>query len=301
MTIQTAPILKFLGAVVLLGAVSFGGLYVLQNHAAEAACASPIVYTIGDIDPRFGVSREEMKEVLEDAAALWNHAAGKTVFEFGEEGTLPVRLMYDERQATTELGGVISQEQAAYDLKKVEVDRLMSEYERQTRAYEAMGATYEREKSAYEEEVAGWNRQGGAPSAQYQKLEERRLALERSRVQITSEADRLNEMVDDINAAVKELNSLAEHVNKTVNVFNKLAGNDFDQGRYVRDEEGTRITIYEFENRAQLLRALAHEFGHALGIEHTKSPQSLMYPYNSGKSLALTSEDVEALKQACDL
>lgn len=292
---------RFLGAVALLGVIGASGYYILQSTSFTAPCAEPIVYSVATIDERFGVSESEMRSVLKEAAMLWNTAAGKTVLIEGEDATLPVSLMYDERQATTELGGVISAEQAAYDAKKAEVDRLVAEHETATIALDKRSASYESAKASYEAEVATWNKQGGAPAPEYAKLEEKRHSLERTQASLNAEASRLNAMADSINAKVAELNLLARKVNSKVNTYNQVAGEDFDQGRYIQDENGTRITIYEFENRAQLLRAVAHEFGHALGIEHTENPQSLMYPYNSGKQLNLTSEDIAALKAACDL
>lgn len=273
----------------------------LQSVPLAPACSSPVTYRIGSVDSRFGVTEAELKSALSEAAAVWNTAAGKTLITYSTEGEIPVSLAYDERQATAQLGSAINSDQAAYERKRDEVDTLIAAHESRVAAHEAALASFERSKDSYDAEVERWNRQGGAPPGEYERLENTRRSLERKQRDINAEAERLNRMIMEINAEVAKLNTLAEKVNTKVDVYNEAAGEEFDQGQYVEDANGARITIYEFRTREQLVRALAHEFGHALGILHTESPQSLMYPYNSGKSTTLHTEDITALNAACDL
>ena len=287
------------GAVLLLGTIAYAGKTILEESAVP--CAEPLTYYVAGIDERFAISEAELEEVLDDAAALWNTAAGKPVLTRAEGGALPIRLVYDERQATANLGEIISTEQATYDAQKVKVDALIAAHEADEVAYNTRARAFETREAAYEAEVAKWNAQGGAPPQKYRELEERRRALEREQGQLAVQSAKLNSNVENINSAVAELNAFAAQVNTKVNVFNEFAGKDFDQGQYVEDAEGKRITIYEFGDKTQLTRALAHEFGHALGILHTEDPKSLMYPYNSGKTLSLAEEDITALKAVCEL
>jgi len=295
------PTAKLVAGAIVIGALTAGGAYVLQSAPHAPACSSPLTYRIGSVDPRFGVTEAELKAALNEAAAVWNTAAGKTLITYSLEGEIPVSLAYDERQATAQLGSAINSDQAAYEKKRNEVDALIAAHESRVAMHEAALASFERSKDSYDAEVERWNRQGGAPPGEYERLESTRRSLERKQRDINAEAERLNRMIMEINAEVANLNALAEKVNTKVDVYNEAAGEEFDQGQYVEDANGARITIYEFRTREQLVRALAHEFGHALGILHTESPQSLMYPYNSGKSTTLHVEDIAALSAACDL
>jgi len=44
---------------------------------------------------------------------------------------------------------------------------------------------------------------------------------------------------------------------------------------------------------------LAHEMGHALGLEHVADAQAIMYKINQGKRLSLTEDDIAALNAQC--
>jgi hypothetical protein len=60
------------------------------------ACSAPLVYTVGEFDTGFGISKDEFVSALGEAAGLWNTAAGKTVLSYGTEASatsVPVNLI----------------------------------------------------------------------------------------------------------------------------------------------------------------------------------------------------------------
>lgn len=265
------------------------------------ACSEPLTYAITSYDERFGISREEFDAAVVEAAQLWNEAAGKQVLALSSEPSVSVGMLYDERQRAIELGETIGGEQSAYDSMKMEVDRLNDRFVTLRTSHEAKTDSFERDVRAYEEDVQMWNARGGAPPAAYEELEMKKRELERRSKTLEAEVATLNGLVASIQERVTQLNVLAEQTNEKVNTYNKTLGHDFDQGNYVEDEAGKRITIFTFEDRIELKRVLAHEFGHALGIGHLPDAGAIMYSYNIGNELILTAEDVAALKEVCEL
>ncbi len=264
-------------------------------------CSEPLTYSITAYDARFGISEAAFADALSDAATLLNDAAGKTIVVAAEDGDVSVELVYGEKQEAAELGENIDAEQSAYDAKRVEVETLRKAYLQKERSYEAKRASYERGVDEYEKNVAYWNERGGAPPAAYAQMQEERRALEADERALSSDAQEINELAQEINTQVDKLNILARALNAKVSVYNEQAGEAFDQGRYIDDAQGKRILIYEFTDGTELRRVLAHELGHALGMDHVENPASILYSFNIGTQLELTPEDVAELKSVCRL
>lgn len=301
MLTRLRPLLYYVAPVAVLGLLAHAALGNPELNPFHEACAEPITYAITGYDERFGLSEEEFATAVAEAAALWNESAGRTVVALGESPAVTVHLLYDERQRAVELGESIGGEQDEYEQMKAGVDTLSDQFVRGRTAYESRAERYERDVREYEREVETWNARGGAPPAAYEELEREKESLERRRIALGNDVDELNALANTIQRRVEELNALADLTNRKVNTYNKALGHDFDQGNYVEDEAGKRITIFTFEDTMELKRVLAHEFGHALGIGHVEDAGAIMYSYNIGNTLELGESDVAALRQVCDL
>ncbi len=97
-----------------------------------------------------------------------------------------------------------------------------------------------------------------------------------------------------------------EQMNEIITQYNHR----FSQMRTLRNaiyfETGSqkKVNIYHFEDIDNLRVVLAHEFGHALGLSHTKNPMSIMYPrikLQNDRTLKLTDEDIQAIRNRCSL
>ena len=66
----------------------------------------------------------------------------------------------------------------------------------------------------------------------------------------------------------------------------------------IRQQQRT-MTIFAFSSETDLIATIAHEFGHAFGIEHTQDPASIMFYQLTAQQQQLTPVDVEAWRNTC--
>ncbi len=83
----------------LLVCVAFAAVVWIQR---QTPCTRPIALRLGQIDDRFGLTRDEVLEALRQAEALWERALGRSLFTHSPTAILTVNLVYDERQQTTQ-------------------------------------------------------------------------------------------------------------------------------------------------------------------------------------------------------
>lgn len=269
-------------------------------------CTDIITYSVGTFDERFGMTKEEFLAILVDAEEPWENAIGNELFQYSATGTLKVNLIYDYRQEATErlqdMGIAINDDQNTYNQLKARYDTLTSSFNQQQATFDIKLNAYNERKEAYEQQVRYYNDRGGAPEEKYAELQREQKALQTEVKSIRREQDALNTTGQDINATVTVLNNVARKLNMKVETYNDIGastGEEFSEGEYVRDNIGTRINIYQFENEAKLRRVLIHELGHALGLDHVSDPKSIMYRMNTSINETLTDDDIRELKKAC--
>jgi predicted Zn-dependent protease len=279
----------------------------LVSHGFTAApCSQPITYATGSIDTRFGISQKYLLSALTDAEAIWEKPSGKNLFQYAPDGDVKVNLIYDSRQQATDklasLGIVVSDNRASYDALKTKFTGLNAKLAAAKSDYDASVQSYNNNQKAYETEVQFWNAQGGAPTAEFDKLQAEKTQLDAQLSQLQAMQAQFNKMVDEINALVIVLNGLVKTLNISVDNYNTVGGSrgqSFEEGVYQSDGVKAEIDIYEYSSRAKLVRVLAHELGHALGLDHVNDPKSIMYKLNQSTNIILTADDLAALNAKC--
>ena len=112
----------------------------------------------------------------------------------------------------------------------------------------------------------------------------------------------IRRIADILNSMTVVINDIAANYNldvvKSHDTSSKL-GSEFCGGDYVSKDGKHTITIYQFDDDKKLVRVLAHEFGHALGLKHNDNPKAIMYRLMQSDSLSLAPDDVAALKDRC--
>lgn len=264
----------------------------------------PIPYRITPVDPRFGVDQAAFTEAVERAAGLWNTAAQRALFREVREGGMEIRLVYDHRQEVTDrlraTGLKLDGTRASYEELRERHAQLTAAL---VRAQEALREAQE----GHRQRVAAFNaaaeraRQEGLAS----EAERRRLVQEQA--ELTARQTELRDQEADLNGKVAEVNAVVEALNQAAAAHNLEVvqmqgaraelGPEFGKGLYHEEGRTRMITIYQATSPDDLVRVLAHELGHALGLEHVEDPQAVMHARMQSDRPELAPADVAALQR----
>ncbi len=213
--------------------------------AEGAPCSPPLRWYVAGVDPRFGVTQVWVEDVAREAAAVWGLWEGRPLLEEGgsqEDRGLPIRLVYDERQGRLEAR--VRREQALRQW-----DWTLSE-----------------ESRALDRDLAA-----------------RRAALQSATPAGASPVDTLAVRGEDLNVRVAALDSARAARDAAWDALARDFPTDRLEAAVFRVTEGSvsgvlhrEIRVFTFTDRDELLWTLAHELGHALGVEHTDGRGGLM-------------------------
>ena len=201
------------------------------------------------------------------AEKIWETAAGKELFRYEEKGgALTVNLIYDSRQETTNtlktINGVIAGKQSSYESFKADYDTLSQKFTTQKTQYRNDTIKLETMKRALDRDVSYWNERGGAPSGEFEKLQQREREFQNFVTALNTRVNTLNTSANDLNSLAAQINTLIEDLHLNVAKFNTTRaanGDEFSEGEYVRNGLNEDINIYEFGSDTKLIRVLMHE------------------------------------------
>lgn len=277
---------------------------VVWYTSTAAQCPVPLSYRVGDIDDSFLLSTAEARADVEAAAQVWEQAIDRDLFVYDESADFTINFVFDERQEALNLELTERQElDETRDQNNevlAQVQSLQTQHDELTRSYESDVARYEKALAEYNTDVNTYNDRGGAPPDKFSQLEAERVRLSEVASTLSATAAQLNTLASKINTLGERGNQLVSEYNRDVNQYNDEFGfaREFTQGDY----QGNKINIYTFNDKNELITVLAHEFGHALGIGHVESNESLMY-YLVDKTNSpitdLSTDDIQSFLDVC--
>ena len=252
---------------------------VYEKHLFFSNCDEPIIYSIGKIDQEFDITKQSLLKKTEAAANLWNKEYKTPILQYSDSASLKVSLKYDERQRYA-----ISIRKA-----KAELDNKISELDSQLDAYNAEYTSLEDRINALNSEIESWNKKGGAPKDIYDDLNSMQKTL-------SSEISRINNLATQLNLQSANYNKQVNKLNEDIKSFNGLLLTDPEEGLY--DPNDQTITIFIYDDEEKFIHTLAHEFGHALSLDHNEDADSIMYKLSTD-STKLSSKDKADLQNYC--
>ena len=281
--------------------VLFGSSYWFSIF--DYACKVPIHYRIGVVDERFDTSPEELRRIAARAEAVWEKPLNAELFVYDEHADFPINLVFDERQQNADIEAELREDLDAKEGMNEAVARqyeqLITEFRGLKKSYEAQVIAYESKLTAYNGVVADWNAQGGAPESVIQDLRTTAQELTREQKKLEETTQRLNTLVTQLNDIGARGNSLATDYNTIVEEYNAQFNEvkEFAQGDYT----GEGIHVYQFDSEEELVIVLAHEFGHALSLDHVENEKSIMYHFMEDQSLGsgVSEEDTAEYGRVC--
>ena len=289
----------------LLTILLVGGIYYVAERY-YFLCDIPIQYGLGNFDQRFGITQDKFIASLKEAEKIWEDAAGENLLDYNPSAKFKVNLNYDDRQEGT-LAAHRSEEnieatRSNYDILFSQYTSQKERYDFDMREYEAAKSRYTTRVDAYNKRVADINARGGATPEEARQLGEEKGDLQGEASRLESQRFDLNKRASQLNSLGNQINDLAGQLNIKVDIHNESFGRarEFDQADYT----GESINVYQFDNYDDLRLVLAHEFGHALGINHVDNPKSIMYYLMEKQDVSSPTpsiEDIVALKKVCSL
>jgi hypothetical protein len=269
-------------------------------------CRKPITYRIGKIDDRFGLSREELAEYVRAAAALWSKPFSRPLFREDSRGVIEINLIYDHRQEATDrlrkINIKIDRSKNSYEELKARYDPLKKEFDLKNAALIRDWGSFNARVMRFNSETENLNRRGGIDRETYN-----RVMKEKSELAVLQEE--MKGRQEEVRQLEYALNSLVVMINEIASTFNldlidhqntgRSLGREFCEGMYEFNKGRRSITIFQFDSTDRLIRVLAHEFGHALGLDHSDQEGAIMYRLILSDDLKLTADDIRLLKKRC--
>ncbi|ENW84612.1 hypothetical protein F909_00097 [Acinetobacter sp. ANC 3929] len=258
----------------------------------------PLRYRIAELDPRLNIDQQQMIELSKQAAAIWEKNTGQRYFIYDPEADFAINLVFDQRQIRSmkraESLGQLEQEQQNWLNRNEKLQQINSELTESNAQLELQKKAYETQVQQYQLGLAQY-KADSSNKALFSALHKQQQQLQQQALKLQEKIAEYNQKVQQNQIKVEKSKQIHQQLTASVDEFNQTFKPEvLHKGQF----DGTQIFIYEFSSIDDLRLTLAHEFGHALGLKHTRDPKSLMYPRikeQDAKDFQLTETDLKLL------
>lgn len=270
-----------------------------NTHTHELVKA-PLHYRIADIDPRFNLSTQQVLELTQQAAQIWEKETGQQHFIYDPQAEFAINLVFDERQqrSTERVQNLdqLKQQQEQWEQQNKQLQQFKDEVQKTTLLIASKQSQLAAQFQQYNIDVQRFNQMRSSSKELADQLTQRQKVLQLQSAALQQEVQQHNQKTQQLNHDIKILNQNNKQLVASANQFNQtFEPRLFHKGHF----NGKQIYVYEFSSKNDLRLTLAHEFGHALGLEHTNDPTSLMYPIIQQQNIqkfSLTEADRELVR-----
>lgn len=253
---------------------------------SRAPCQVPLSWHLAELDPGFALSAAEARRAVEDAAELWERAAGRTLFPHTGSGDLAIRFVFDERQS-----GSMERRQWQQQVEATDAS-LQRRGEELSRAARRL----DRDIARHNAVVSEWQSRGGAPPEVLAELRGTGFDLEQREQALQRQIDAFNRWVSERNRQAEDLTrEFAPEVVESGYYGERVRS----RGNRVLSVSDREIQIFQFEDYDALVLVIAHELGHALGLGHAPGRDAVMSAVPSGALSDIQPRDFALLRERC--
>lgn len=256
---------------------------------SSGLCSTPLGWKLGYLDPAFNLSEAEATAAIEQAAQMWNQAFGRTLLQQDAQG-FSIDFRYDERQQQLLKQHLLKRNLDRYDQAISpgieQLPQKFAELQQQIDSFNQQNARLQQDVAAYRADGPNASSEREQLMRRQQQLQQEAAWLDQQKQQLMRDQDYLNETIKQRNELLTTAKTPTQQAPFEVGLMNIKAGQ-------------RTMTIFAFASNQDLVATLAHEFGHAFGVGHTDTDDSIMYHSLTSQQTALTPTDIAALQAQC--